>query len=422
MTGDAYLGEALIYESFKLGFLNLIKAPCGSGKSTAALKTIPDYLHIEPKRCLILINSRAAAESFIADGLAINYYYDDETLKNSFTPSDKPTVMTYAYFGAHYKKGDIPIDYYDYIVCDEIHTINSYIAMARAKLSKQYPWAAPWEINDMLQISCSNYIAIETIGNLIKKAETWVFALTATVDQLFKNDLAKLGQLVNEVEFSQKLRAYEIFCKFDYAEIEPILRAIIPENRKRLFYFHTIKELKKYKQILLECGRAAEAIWSLDNQEKMDEHALTTRDYVIKEHRFPDDVQDLLINSAYDTSLNIKDELVKEGYFHTNNVDMREQARGRLRQDLEKVGYYNRNMKHDNRRQYIEDKICEAIALNVPECYIGVKLFAAEKDCLINELNFPKRWPSLKKALEEIGYIVENKSTGSKRYSIIRRK
>jgi len=94
----------------------------------------------------------------------------------------------------------------------------------------------------------------------------------------------------------------------------------VPENKKRLFFFNTIKELKKYKQILVECGRAAEALWSL-NTEPMDLHQLTTRDYVISEYRFPDDVQDLLINSAYESSLNIKDDAVQEIYIHTSNKD-----------------------------------------------------------------------------------------------------
>lgn len=39
-----YLSDVIIYESFKLGSFNLITAPCGAGKSTAAFETIPNYL------------------------------------------------------------------------------------------------------------------------------------------------------------------------------------------------------------------------------------------------------------------------------------------------------------------------------------------------------------------------------------------
>jgi len=70
MEEQHFLSESLVYESFKLGALNLITAPCGSGKTTAAFKTIPEYLHIKPNRCLILINSVSGAEEFVNSELA----------------------------------------------------------------------------------------------------------------------------------------------------------------------------------------------------------------------------------------------------------------------------------------------------------------------------------------------------------------
>ena len=301
-----FLNDALVYESFQLGKLNLIIAPCGSGKTTAAFTSIPEYLKVEPRKSLILTNTVANAEEFIQDEKAYYYDYTGKEWDTVFYPlHDKPTVITYALFGAKIKKGELNPSYYDYIVCDELHVLNKYIGMARGRLKKQYPQAAPWEINDMLQITCFTYIALETVTQLIKAGETWMFALTATPEQLYKNDLKQLSTIINEVQYSQKLHAYDIFCKFEYAEIEPILRNLLPENRKRLFYFNTVKELKKYKQILLDCGRAAEAIWSTEHESSMSSHQLTTRDFIIQEHRFPDDVQDLLINGAYETGINI---------------------------------------------------------------------------------------------------------------------
>jgi hypothetical protein len=55
----------------------------------------------------------------------------------------------------------------------------------------------------------------------------------------------------------------------------------------------------------------------------MEQANLTTRDYILNEHRFPPGVQDLLINSAYETAISIKDPLVKEAYVHTSNEDTR---------------------------------------------------------------------------------------------------
>lgn len=347
-------------------------------------------------------------------------YFFDQAGKDEwttvFTPQyDKPTTMTYALFGAKCKSQELQVTDYDYIVCDELHVLNKYIAMSRAQLKRQYPQAAPWEINDMLQMTCYTYIAIETIYTVLKEKKTWVFALTATPQQLYKYDLAKLGTIINEVQFSQKLHAYDILTKFEYAEIEPILRAVLPENRKRLFYFNTVKELNKYKQILIECGRQAEAIWSLSATTPMEQHALTTREYVLNEHRFPDDVQDLLINGAYETAISIKDPAVKEAYVHTSNADTRIQARNRLRQDLDIVGYYNINAHKQQKKKNEYMHYCEAI----PAEYFEVPLDVAKKEELIARIAFPKKWTTLKKALIDYGCQVLDKTNGQKRYSII---
>lgn len=416
----AYLSDALVYESFKLGKLNLIVAPCGSGKTTAAFGTIPQYLNVAPQKSLILINTVAGAEEFVQNDLAYFYDYNGKEWDTNFLPQyDKPTIMTYAFFGAQLKKGIIHTDDYDYIVCDELHALNTYIGMARGKLVKQYPQAAPWEINDMLQMTCFTYIAVERIERIVKEGLTWVFALTATPAQLYRGHLQHLSAMINEVQFSQKLHAYEIFCKFDYKDIEPILRAVIPANRKRLFFFNTIKELKQYRQVLLEAGRAAEALWSTTATEKMDTHQLTTRDHLLNDHTFPEDIQDLLINSAYETAISIKDPLVKEAYIHTSSTDTREQARNRLRQDLEVVGYYNKSARKDAKRAEKNLKTLEEYVDLIPEFYFERPLTTADKAELIEVINFPRKWTSLKKAMGNAGLIVEDKSTGKIRYSII---
>ena len=417
MSEGNFISDVIEYDSFKLGRLNLILASCGSGKTTAAFKTIPQYLKVQPHRSLILINTISGAEEFVNNDLA--YFFDSDWDAPFQSVPDKPTVMTYALFGAKCKTRELDPTDYDYIVCDELHVLNKYIAMSRGKLRKQYPQAMPWEINDMLQMTCFTYIALEQLYQILKNQNTWVFALTATADQLHKFDLAKLGDIINEVRFSQKLHAYEILYSFEYAEIEPILRAVLPENLKRIFYFNTIKELNKYKTILIECGRKAEAIWSLSANTPMQPHAITTREYVLSDHRFPDDVQDLLINSAYETAISIKDPLVKEAYIHTSNKDTREQARGRMRQDMEVVGYYNVNKKKDARKQAkLHSQLNEYCKL-IPEEYFNTKLTTQTKEELIKLIGFPKKWTSLKKALINQGFKVEDKSTGDYRYSII---
>ncbi len=397
MKEGEFVSNALDYESFQLGQINLIVANCGSGKSTAIYKTIPEKLNTNVGRILVLIDTVAGQDSFIKEEHA--QPFGDFPIK--------PTIMTYASFGSKIKKAEIRLKDWDMIVCDEIHNMIVPVRIARNKLQKQFPEALPWEINDMLKMTNYNYIAIEMVSEIARKGEKWVFGLTATPRNLQR--IAEFEGLINEVKFSQALRAYEIISSFDYTDIETILRAAIPDDRKRIFFFSTVKELKKYRKVLLEAGRQAEAIWSTNHEENMNAHQLSTRAYLLEEHKLPDDVQDLLFNSAYETAITIKDSGVKEMYIHTGNEDTRTQSRNRLRQDLEVVGYYDSKKAENQKRIARENNRGMEEQWNVPESYINVKLDKKKRDEMITEIGFPKKWTSFRKWLEGHGYRVEEK-------------
>lgn len=55
----------------------------------------------------------------------------------------------------------------------------------------------------------------------------------------------------------------------------------------------------------------------------------------------------------------------------------------------------------------------------IPDKYLNVKLNKEDKENLIKELGFPKKWTSLKKWLIENGYKVEEKRSRETRYNII---
>lgn len=413
MKEGAYVSDALVYESFQKGQINLIEAACGSGKSTAIYETIPNKLGLTSGRVLVLIDTTVGRDSFIQDDKA--YGFEEAEIFERV----KPTIMTYSMFGSKIKKNEIQLADFDMVVCDEIHNMIKPVQIERGKLRKQFPEVLPWEINDMLSITCFNYIAIEAVRDLAAKGNKWVFGLTATPRNVYK--IKQFDNLINEVKFSKAVRAYEIISSFDYYDIEEILRQVVPDGRKRVFFFSTVQEMQKYKKILIEAGRKAEALWSTSHKEPMDEHQLSTRTFLIEEHKLPEDVQDLLFNSAYETAISIKDKSVKECYIHTANIDTRVQARNRLRQDLEVVGYYDSQKAENKKKVAKRNKEVIENKWIIPDKYLNIKLDKNARDKLIVEIGFPKKWTSLKKWLIENNYKIEEKNTGGSRSIVISR-
>lgn len=423
MREGAYVGEALVYESFKKGSINLIYANCGAGKTTAVFETIPQRLGIAVSRSLFLINTSVGRDDNIFRDRAKNWEDINEGWGED--RKEKPTIMTYQKFGSLLKKDEIRIEDYDYIVCDEIHDIIYPVQIERGRLKKMFPQSFPWEINDMLKMTCFNYIAIEAISDAAKAGEKWIIGLTATPQSLEK--IQQFNNLINEVKFSQALRAYEIISSFEYTDIEDILRRKLPDGRKRAFFFNTIKELKKYKKILIEAGRKAEALWSMnETKQPMDAHQYATLNTILTEYKLPDDVQDLLFNSSMTTAITIKDDAVKEFYNHTGNETIRTQARNRFRQDMEVVGNYNsETAKNKNKEEKRKEELYNQ-EFTFPEKYLNVPLGTEDKKAIIKELGIKGSWTTLKKLLEEQGYRIEEKKItkkgSQKRFSIISRR
>lgn len=420
MKEGAYVGDALVYESFKKGTINLIYANCGAGKTTAVFETIPKKLNIPCNRSLYLINTSIGREDSIIRGRARSWDSFDEGWGEN--RKEHPVIMTYQKLGSLLKKAEISLKDYEYIVCDEIHDIIYPVQIERGKLKKQFPQAYPWEINDMLKMTCFNYIAIEAISDAAKAGQQWIIGLTATPRSLEK--IKQFDDLINEVKFSQTLRAYEIISSFDYIDIESILREKLPDDRKRAFFFNTIKELQKYKQILIEAGRKAEALWSPNNiQNKMDNHQYATLNTILTEYRLPDDVQDLLFNVSMNTAITIKDQTVKEFYAHSGNKDAATQARNRFRQDMEKMGTYNSEAAKNKSKEEKRKEELYSQKIEIPEKWLNIPLDTEDKKALISELKIKGSWTTLKKLLEKQNYNIKDtekmKEGKRKRVSII---
>jgi hypothetical protein len=145
----------------------------------------------------------------------------------------------------------------------------------------------------------------------------------------------------------------------------------------------------------------------------MSDEQLTVRDTILKTEHIPEDIDILLINAAYETSINIRNEDFKIVIIHSGNPDVQIQVRGRLRHDIDTL--------------YIHDKAHEHIIDYFPEEYYDRMLFQKDKDELAarlgmtNEDNRPIKWPTIKKKLTKDGLIILEGRVKNLRYARILR-
>lgn len=455
-----FIGEAIDYDSIDRYQINIIRANCGAGKTTAALETIPERLGFKPSSGLFLTPLNSLREELIyakrAKPLSLeelrrqkesreavletNNNYDEEEIKDCITEEDLTklgaqfTIMTYASFGVAIRERLINYNDYDCIICDEIHALLKPLGMDRAKFKKLHPDSTDLMIAEMMKVGSNTYAAINAISLAAILEETWVFGLTATPEPLEKINAFK--GIMKEVEMLTAIQMYDTLRIFGYKSIEDIFTKPIPIDTKRLFYFPLVSQEKDAVEAIEETKRKAIALWSLSHKEKMNEEQLNARDYLIKTGYFPENVQDLIINSSYDLGLNIKDPQVKEVYVHTGDPVTREQVRGRIRHDIEEFGYYDKGeskkeiegQKAAKRR---EEEMTEIELLlynnyNIIKNYMDRSLLKEDKTQMIEELGINKGWTTIKAALINIGYIIEDKQVRlngkNPRVSIITRK
>jgi len=117
----------------------------------------------------------------------------------------------------------------------------------------------------------------------------------------------------------------------------------------------------------------------------------------------------LIINFAYYSSINIKDGCIDTVILHTRNEEIRIQARGRVRHDIENLYLYNS---------------AAPIIKDIPDEFLGMKLKNPEKKQIKEYLNITtengtqRGFPYIIEHLPPDKYeVIKNK-----RYTIIKKK
>lgn len=164
MLGSKYLSEVVDVNKFETGALNMIEAPCSSGKTTFAINELPKLVSKAQKMIYLIDCTIGKAQLLKKPQIR---YYDREWFDavydiNVIYDDNRIVVMTYHCFGWLMENDKDFAEQFELILCDEFHNAVNFGNIK--KETSRYP-----------------KIAWKGIANLIcKKSDVMVIAITAT--------------------------------------------------------------------------------------------------------------------------------------------------------------------------------------------------------------------------------------------------
>ena len=394
MKEGKFLSQTIEYNEIIRGRLNMVVAETGQGKTTMATQELPQKLGITNKnRILYLIDTNMGRDMLTGKDI----------VQTTFPPEeDKIIVMTYAKFGTLLKTYNIWSSMFDLIVADEFHNLYKYTRIDMARMMKANPDFSPETLSMMLSRESANYKAMETIKRWSESQSLYVVAMTATPEVFLEKD-KELDDLIQVIQSKEKLIAYEILARFTYINAEEVLVEGAQDGEKRLIFTHTIKQANEFKQLVENnTERKALALWSNSNLNAppLTSEQLNTRQYIINNESFPDDLDDLIFTEAFSTGWNLVDDRVTTTIVHSSNDALIKQVCGRNRQDIKKLYVYD-SEKANNKKKEIRKKQKELEKdWEIPTSFLNRELDTQERNRLIEEMGYPKKWTSFKKWIE----------------------
>lgn len=393
MIGNKWLSEAIHTDEFQKGFLNLVYAPVGSGKTTWALNVLAETVSNKNKM-LYLIDTTNGKEQILEHHSTQHFTKDWLYLvtHNMVDFEDaKVVVMTYAKFGTlvEFYKSRFQKDFgdtFEFILCDEIHNLPRFSAFLHSPRDTNY-----------------HRIAKERIEEIVsKQTGPLVIGLSATPKRAETGMLCK----TKYVTVDGDARQLETRNIVPYANLESLIPTL-PKDKKYLVYASHITKMKQLTEIFHQRSIKAIAIWSEKNQEKpMNEEQLRARQYILSNKELPPEYGAVIINASSETSINLYGH-IDAVIVHTREKEAQVQVRGRYRKDLDTL--------------YILDY--EAISF--PPDFLERKLFEEDKRELSHILGLRDKnsrlvgWNTVKKKLLEQGFTIKDGREKNRRYSII---
>ena len=360
MEGELFLQDVLDTNLFQKEVMNVIWAPCGSGKTTAAInKILP--LASAPRRAIYLIdthlgNERLAEHHKYELVMPSPFYAESIALSDSSWGEgmDKVCVTTYAQFGSWCRRYPRFEERFEHILCDEPQNLVNFSEIGK--------WT-----KDEVDVNLHK-IARQAICDAVNRGNVTVTGITATPKPLEKLKCCLYCVPIDRTNLRHFTENHEI----RYSDLNAILDRIKLGMRGAI-YMARIKQMKEVGKILRERGHNPLMLWSLSNAEHpLSAEQLNARKYIIEKERIPDEYDIFLFNATAETSINLDNPI---DFFIAHNTSETSiiQSRGRYRNDIDTL--------------YVEDVRSFA---SIPDSYLNRPLDRKELAVLRAHLGMKK--------------------------------
>jgi len=284
-------------EQWFQGCIIAINAPTGSGKSHFIKTVLKDYCKIHDKTILLLTNRDILKDQFIHEIIED----DEDGIIKVVNYQSIETKIIY----------DIPLEEYDYIVCDEYHYL----------------------FNDTFNFCTDislDYILGQTFNTKI------LLSATSTVPIKYLEEVKQLEIIKYEIESN-----YDYIDKLYFYENDDVILKLLnelPENEKAIYFTKANVSYDFSKQIedsAFICSKHNSKFRRHINEEE--------KQNIIENEMF--DSKILFTTIALDNGVNIKDTQLKHIIIDTFDLDTIQQCLGRKRiiNEDEKVIVYIKN-------------------------------------------------------------------------------
>ena len=403
-----YIKDVVIENNLVLvqGKINRIFAPCGTGKSTYFSEVLCE--EYEPRRILYVVDTTMLKETMLNDHKGIMVLYDKT---NMFT--NRVPVMTYQKLGTILSGNTDFLNDYDLVVMDEAHNIIKYSHIGCEDVRRIADISASDEsvVRASVHIHGCTYIR-EFLHKLIQRYNTKFLLMTATPSRVLNHELWQpyLYDVLKGRELQGYINKLTLEYKDNFRNTIPILQKYHNKDHKILVYSKRILACRSIKETFIKLGYNAECLFSVNStSDTMTEEQLELRKYIIKNKVYPDNLDVLIINDAYETGWNLKDTRVQTVITNTTELDTAIQVRGRCRHDIALLinkGYNGSHNSNDDLLRVLKD-------------YEGTKLVTKEdRQEILQELGrYNNRgkligWNTFKKEVAKIkGYTIKKSST-----------